>query len=166
MVTPGDATYFGMATEMARAEGIDVETVLTNDDVAVEDSLYTVGRRGSGVTVLMQEICGGTSDDGRYLPAVAELGRRVNANGRTMRMALTPFISLTTGEPSFELPEIEIGIHGELGRFREKIGPASHRRAADDADPVGPAVLLGRSCAGVRQRHAAERTVRDVRRGA
>ena len=125
----GDVMNFDMAAELTGAEGIEVETVLTNDDVAVEDSLYTAGRRGVGITVIVEKICGAAADDGRSLSEVAELGRRVNANGRSMGMALTPCITPGSGEPSFELAddevEIGIGIHGEPGRFREKIGPAS-----------------------------------------
>jgi dihydroxyacetone kinase-like protein len=125
----GDVMNFDMAADMGKGEDIDVETVLTNDDVAVEDSLYTAGRRGVGVTVLVEKICGGAAEDGRSLAEVAELGRRVNANGRSMGMALTPCITPGSGEPSVELGddevEIGIGIHGEPGRFRESIGPAS-----------------------------------------
>jgi dihydroxyacetone kinase-like protein len=125
----GDVMNFEMAAELTGAEGIEVETVLTNDDVAVEDSLYTAGRRGVGITVILEKICGGAADDGKSLQEVAELGRRVNANGRSMGMALTPCITPAAGTPSFELAddevEIGIGIHGEPGRFREKIGPAS-----------------------------------------
>jgi dihydroxyacetone kinase-like protein len=125
----GDVMNFDMAAELTGAEGIEVETILTNDDVAVEDSLYTAGRRGVGITVVVEKICGGAADDGRSVAEVAELGRRVNANGRSMGMALTPCITPGSGEPSFELAddevEIGIGIHGEPGRFREKIGPAS-----------------------------------------
>jgi dihydroxyacetone kinase-like protein len=125
----GDVMNFDMAADMGKGEDIEVETVLTNDDVAVEDSLYTAGRRGVGVTVLVEKICGAAADDGKSLAAVAELGRKVNANGRSMGMALTPCITPGSGEPSFELAEDEveigIGIHGEPGRFRESIGPAS-----------------------------------------
>jgi dihydroxyacetone kinase-like protein len=125
----GDVMNFDMAAELAKGEGTEVESVLTNDDVAVEDSLYTAGRRGVGVTVLVEKICGGAAEDGRSLADVAELGRRVNASGRSMGMALTPCITPGSGEPSFELGdnevEIGIGIHGEPGRFREEIGPAS-----------------------------------------
>jgi phosphoenolpyruvate---glycerone phosphotransferase subunit DhaK len=125
----GDVMNFDMAADMGKGEDIEVETVLTNDDVAVEDSLYTAGRRGVGVTVLVEKICGAAADDGKSLQDVAELGRRVNANGRSMGMALTPCITPGSGEPSFELAadevEIGIGIHGEPGRFREQIGPAS-----------------------------------------
>ena len=125
----GDIMNFDMAADLTRADGIEVESVLTNDDVAVEDSLYTAGRRGVGVTVLVEKICGGAAEDRRSLTDVAELGRRVNANGRSMGMALSPCITPASGNPSFELAddevEIGIGIHGEPGRFREKIGPAS-----------------------------------------
>src|SRR5947199_98408 len=125
----GDVMNFEMAAELAGGEEIEVETILTNDDVAVEDSLYTAGRRGVGVTVLVEKICGGAAEDRRSLSEVAELGRRVNASGRSMGMALTPCITPGSGKPSFELAEdeVEIGIgrHGEPGRLREKIGPAS-----------------------------------------
>ena len=125
----GDVMNFDMAADLGKAEGIEVESVLTNDDVAVEDSLYTAGRRGVGITVIAEKICGGAAEDRRSLAEVAELGRRVNANGRSMGMALTPCITPASGSPSFELAddevEIGIGIHGEPGRYREKIGPAS-----------------------------------------
>jgi dihydroxyacetone kinase-like protein len=125
----GDVMNFDMAADLGKAEGIEVESVVTNDDVAVEDSLYTAGRRGVGVTVLLEKICGGAAEDGRSLQEVAELARRVNANGRSMGMALTPCITPGSGEPSFELAddevEIGIGIHGEPGRFREKAGTAA-----------------------------------------
>jgi dihydroxyacetone kinase-like protein len=125
----GDVMNFEMAAELTGAEGVEVESVLTNDDVAVEDSLYTAGRRGVGITVILEKIAGGAADDGKSLQEVAEIARRVNANGRSMGMALTPCITPAAGTPSFELAEDEveigIGIHGEPGRFREKIGPAS-----------------------------------------
>jgi dihydroxyacetone kinase-like protein len=125
----GDVLNFEMAAELAQAEGIEVETILTNDDVAVEDSLYTAGRRGVGVTVLVEKIAGAAAAAGQSLQEVTELGRRVNAAGRSMGMALTPCTTPASGEPSFELDENEveigIGIHGEPGRFREEIGPAS-----------------------------------------
>src|SRR5438270_9829045 len=125
----GDVMNFDMAADLGKGEGIEVESVLTNDDVAVEDSLYTAGRRGVGITVVLEKICGAAAEDRRALGEVAELGRRVNANGRSMGMALTPCITPGSGSPSFELAEDEveigIGIHGEPGRFREKIGPAS-----------------------------------------
>jgi phosphoenolpyruvate---glycerone phosphotransferase subunit DhaK len=125
----GDVMNFDMAAELGRGEGIEVATVLTNDDVAVEDSLYTAGRRGVGITVIVEKICGGAAEDRRSLDEIAQLGSRVNANGRSMGMALTPSITPASGEPSFELGddevEIGIGIHGEPGRYRERLGPAS-----------------------------------------
>ena len=125
----GDVLNFEMAAEMANAEGIEVESVLTNDDVAVQDSLYTAGRRGVGVTVLVEKIAGAAADAGKNLQEVAEVARRVNAQGRSMGLALSPCITPGSGEPSFELGddevEIGIGIHGEPGRFKEKAGTAA-----------------------------------------
>src|SRR4051794_10551988 len=125
----GDVMNFDMAAEMGQGEGIEVVEVVTNDDVAVEDSLYTAGRRGVGITVIAEKICGAAADERRSLAEVADLCRRVNAEGRSMGMALTPCITPSSGQPSFELAddemEIGIGIHGEPGRFREPLGPAS-----------------------------------------
>ena len=125
----GDVMNFDMAADLTRADGVEVEAVVTNDDVAVQDSLYTAGRRGVGITVVLEKIAGGAAEGRRSLQDVAALARRVNANGRSMGMALTPCITPASGNPSFELTEDEveigIGIHGEPGRFREKIGPAS-----------------------------------------
>jgi dihydroxyacetone kinase-like protein len=124
----GDVMNFEMAAELAKGEGIDVEAVVTNDDVAVQDSLYTAGRRGVGITVLAEKICGAAADEGKSLAEVAEVCRTVNGQGRSMGMALTPCITPGSGEPSFELAddemEIGIGIHGEPGRYREKLGSA------------------------------------------
>ncbi len=125
----GDVMNFDMAADLAKVDGIDVEAVVTNDDVAVEDSLYTAGRRGVGITVMRREDLWRRCRRRKSLQEVAELARRVNGNGRSMGMALTPCITPASGSPSFELAEDEveigIGIHGEPGRFREKIGPAS-----------------------------------------
>jgi len=125
----GDVLNFEMAAELAQGEGIDVEAVVINDDVAVQDSLYTAGRRGVGVTVLAEKICGAAAEEGKSLAEVAELCRKVNAQGRTMGMALTACITPASGQPSFDLPddemEIGIGIHGEPGRYREKLAPAA-----------------------------------------
>ncbi len=125
----GDVMNFEMAADLGKGEGIEVEAVVTNDDVAVQDSLYTAGRRGVGVTVLAEKICGAAADEGKSLAEVTELCRTVNGQGRSMGMALTPCVTPGSGEPSFELGddemEIGIGIHGEPGRFREPIGPAS-----------------------------------------
>src|SRR3954451_1358039 len=122
----GDVMNFEMAAELA--EGIEVASVVTNDDVAVQDSLYTAGRRGVGVTVLVEKIAGAAADQGRGLAEVADIARRVNANGRSMGMALTSCAVPAAGRPTFELTEAEmeigIGIHGEPGRQRLPLRPA------------------------------------------
>jgi phosphoenolpyruvate---glycerone phosphotransferase subunit DhaK len=125
----GDVMNFEMAAELCRTEGIDVESVLVDDDVAVQDSLYTAGRRGVGTTVLLEKIAGAAAEEGRPLKEVADVCREVNANGRTMGMALTSCTVPAAGKPTFELGEDEmeigIGIHGEPGRERMKLKPAS-----------------------------------------
>jgi dihydroxyacetone kinase-like protein len=125
----GDVLNFEMAADLAKGEGIDVESVVTNDDVAVQDSLYTAGRRGVGITVIAEKICGAAADEGKSLAEVADLCRRVNGEGRSMGMALTPCTTPASGEPSFELGddemEIGIGIHGEPGRYREPLAPSA-----------------------------------------
>jgi dihydroxyacetone kinase-like protein len=118
----GDIMNFEMAAEIAQAGGIEVEAVVTNDDVAVQDSLYTAGRRGVGITVLAEKICGAAAERGDNLKAVADMCRKVNANGRSMGMALTSCIVPAAGKPTFQIGddemEIGIGIHGEPGRTR------------------------------------------------
>lgn len=126
----GDVMNFEMAAELANAEsGIEVASVVTNDDVAVEDSSFTAGRRGVGVTVLLEKIAGAAAEEGLPLAEVAEIATRVNAQGRSMGMALTSGTVPANGKPSFELGaqemEIGIGIHGEPGRHREALAPAS-----------------------------------------
>jgi phosphoenolpyruvate---glycerone phosphotransferase subunit DhaK len=125
----GDVMNFEMAADLAGGESIEVEAVVIDDDVAVQDSLYTAGRRGVGTTVLAEKICGAAAEDGRSLAEVAELCRKVNANGRSMGMALTSCIVPAAGKPTFELGddemEIGIGIHGEPGRERVKLAPAA-----------------------------------------
>jgi len=124
----GDVLNFEMAAELARGEGIDVEAVVINDDVAVQDSLYTAGRRGVGATVFAEKICGAAAEQGYDLQRLAELCRRVNANARSMGMALTSCAVPTAGKPTFEIGddemEIGIGIHGEPGRRRMKLQTA------------------------------------------
>jgi phosphoenolpyruvate---glycerone phosphotransferase subunit DhaK len=125
----GDVMNFEMAADLGKGEGIEVEAVVTNDDVAVQDSLYTAGRRGVGITVVAEKICGAAAEDGRSLAGVAEICRKVNAQGRSMGMALTSCITPGSGTPTFELGddemEIGIGIHGEPGRYREQMAPAA-----------------------------------------
>ena len=125
----GDVLNFEMAAELAQAEGIEVASVVTNDDVAVQDSLYTAGRRGVGVTVLLEKIVGGLAEAGASLAQVTEMAQRVNANGRSMGMALTSCTVPAAGKPTFDLDEDEmeigIGIHGEPGRRRVKLASAA-----------------------------------------
>lgn len=125
----GDVLNFDMAAELAQAEGIEVASVVTNDDVAVKDSLYTAGRRGVGVTVLLEKIVGAAADTGADLNEVKRIAEKVNANGRSMGMALTSCTVPHAGKPTFELPEDEmeigIGIHGEPGRTRTKLASAA-----------------------------------------
>jgi dihydroxyacetone kinase-like protein len=125
----GDVMNFEMAADLARSQDIEVESVLVDDDVAVQDSLYTAGRRGVGTTVLLEKIAGAAAEEGRALKEVADIAREVNANGRTMGMALTSCTVPAAGKPTFELGddemEIGIGIHGEPGRERMKLKPAS-----------------------------------------
>lgn len=125
----GDVMNFEMAAELAGGESIEVEAVVIDDDVAVQDSLYTAGRRGVGATVLAEKICGAAAEERRNLADVAELCRKVNANARSMGMALTSCTVPAAGKPTFELGddemEIGIGIHGEPGRERVKLAPAA-----------------------------------------
>ena len=124
----GDVMNFEMAADLARGEDIQVEAIVTNDDVAVKDSLYTAGRRGVGVTVLLEKIAGAAAERGDSLAQVKAVAEKVNANGRSMGMALTSCTVPHAGKPTFELPEDEmeigIGIHGEPGRTRMKIASA------------------------------------------
>ena len=126
----GDVMNFEMAAEIAAAEtGVTVTSVVTDDDVAVQDSLYTAGRRGVGVTVLLEKIAGAAAEQGRSLEDVAAVARKVNANGRSMGVALTSCTVPAAGKPTFELPdgqmELGIGIHGEPGRRRVPVAPAA-----------------------------------------
>jgi len=125
----GDVMNFDMAADMARAEGIEVESVLVDDDVAVQDSLYTAGRRGVGTTVLMEKIAGAAAEEKRSLADVAAVARKVNEFGRSMGMALTSCTVPAAGKPTFDIGddemEIGIGIHGEPGRERMKIKPVA-----------------------------------------
>jgi dihydroxyacetone kinase-like protein len=125
----GDVMNFEMAAELVAAESdTEVVAVVTDDDVAVQDSLYTAGRRGVGVTVLVEKIAGAAAEEGRPLAEVAEVARRVNELGRSMGVALTSCTVPAAGRPTFDLPEgemeIGIGIHGEPGRRRVPLAPA------------------------------------------
>ncbi|WP_334170820.1 dihydroxyacetone kinase subunit DhaK [Sinomonas sp.] len=124
----GDVLNFETAAELCEAEGIEVRSVLVNDDVAVEDSLYTAGRRGVAGTVLVEKIAGAAAERGDPLDAVEAVANKVVAAVRSMGLALTPCTVPHAGKPSFELAEDEIeigiGIHGEPGRKRVGLEPA------------------------------------------
>lgn len=132
----GDVLNFETAAELAEAEGVQVRTVLVNDDVAVEDSLYTAGRRGVGGTVLVEKIAGAAAERGDSLDDVAAVGEKVNNNVRTMGVALSACTVPHAGSPSFDLEddeiEIGIGIHGEPGR---------HKIPLESADAITDALL-------------------------
>jgi phosphoenolpyruvate---glycerone phosphotransferase subunit DhaK len=125
----GDVMNFKLAAEMAEDEDIKVESVLTNDDVAVQDSLYTAGRRGVGVTVLAEKIAGAKAEAGGSLAEVAAIARKVNDNGRSFGVAFTSAWTPSSPTPTFEIGademEFGVGIHGEPGRRREKVKPAA-----------------------------------------
>lgn len=124
----GDVLNFETAAELAEAEGIQVATVVVDDDVAVKDSTWTAGRRGVGGTVLLEKIAGAAAARGDDLAAVAAIATRVNQQVRSMGMALTPCTVPHSGEPSFTLADDEmemgVGIHGEPGRERVKLTSA------------------------------------------
>jgi dihydroxyacetone kinase-like protein len=125
----GDVMNFKLAAEDAADEGINVESVLIDDDVAVQDSLYTAGRRGVGATVLAEKIAGASAERGDDVATVAGIARKVNDQARSFGIALSSCTPPAAGKPIFDLPdgeyEIGIGIHGEPGRRREPIRPAS-----------------------------------------
>jgi dihydroxyacetone kinase-like protein len=124
----GDVMNFEMAAEIAGDEGVEVQSVVVNDDVAVEDSTWTAGRRGVGTTVLLEKLAGAAAEEGRPLDQVADVARRVIADGRSMGIALTSCTVPAHGKPTFDLGESEmevgVGIHGEPGRHRLPLAPA------------------------------------------
>jgi phosphoenolpyruvate---glycerone phosphotransferase subunit DhaK len=148
----GDVMNFKLAAEDAADEGIDVESVVIDDDVAVQDSLYTAGRRGVGATVLAEKIAGAAAERGDGLQAVAAVAARVNERARSFGIALSSCIPPAAGKPIFELPEGEmevgIGIHGEPGRRREPLGTANEIAALmveavlSDLEPAEGAAVL------------------------
>ena len=129
----GVVLNFQMAAELAEDENIDVVPVVINDDVAVEDSLYTAGRRGTGATVFAEKIAGALAEEGADLAAVAAVAREVNERSRSFGVALSPCTIPAAGKPTFELDDSEvelgIGIHGEPGRTRAALAPASELAA-------------------------------------
>jgi phosphoenolpyruvate---glycerone phosphotransferase subunit DhaK len=147
----GDVMNFKLAAEDAADEGIQVESVLVDDDVAVQDSLYTAGRRGVGATVLLEKIAGASADRGDDLAAVAAIARRVNVRARSFGLALSSCTPPAAGNPIFDLPvgevELGIGIHGEPGRRRGPLATARElarelvEPVLSDLDPNGSRVL-------------------------
>jgi dihydroxyacetone kinase-like protein len=147
----GDVMNFKLAAEDAADEGIDVESVLVDDDVAVQDSLYTAGRRGVGATVLLEKIAGASAERGDDLATVAGIARRVNDRARSFGIALSSCTPPAAGRPIFDLPvgevELGIGIHGEPGRRRGPLGTARDlaremvEPVLSDLDPSGSRVL-------------------------
>jgi dihydroxyacetone kinase-like protein len=135
----GDVMNFQMAADLLSGDGVKVEQVVVNDDVAVKDSLYTAGRRGVGGTVLIEKIIGAYAQAGASLSEVKDLAERSNANVRTMGMALTSCAVPAAGRPTFDLPEDEIelgiGIHGEPGRERVK-----QKTSAEIVEYLGSAI--------------------------
>ncbi|GHH81290.1 dihydroxyacetone kinase subunit DhaK [Kitasatospora indigofera] len=143
----GDVLNFRMAAELAADEGIEVRTVLVDDDVAVTDSTWTAGRRGTGATVFVEKIAGALAERGAGLDEVAAVGRRVNELSRSFAVALTACTTPAAGKPGFDLPEDEmevgVGIHGEPGRRREKLGTAREIVAEALAAVLAEPVLTG-----------------------
>ena len=135
----GDVLNFKMAADMLDDDGVSVETVLVNDDVAVEDSLYTAGRRGTGATVLLEKIAGARAEQGASLQEVAAVAQRVNDRARSFGVALSSCTPPSAGSPIFQISpgeiELGVGIHGEPGRRRAQLGNAAEV-AAQMATPI------------------------------
>ncbi len=148
----GDVLNFEMAAELASDEGIRTATVLVNDDVAVTDSLFTAGRRGTGGTLFVEKLAGAAAAEGATLEAVADIARRVNENCRSFGVALSAVTTPAKGSPTFDLPpgelELGIGIHGEPGRERRammtarEIADACVEAIVEDLRPDGPVLAL------------------------
>ncbi|MEU3226190.1 dihydroxyacetone kinase subunit DhaK [Streptomyces sp. NPDC006976] len=148
----GDVLNFEMAAELADEEGVRVAQVLVDDDIAVSDSLYTAGRRGTGATLFVEKIAGAAADEGAPLDRVAALARRVNESSRSFGVALSSVTTPAKGSPTFDLPagelELGVGIHGEPGRERRammtsgEIADYAVNAVLDDLRPGGPVLVL------------------------
>ncbi|WP_432091125.1 dihydroxyacetone kinase subunit DhaK [Streptomyces sp. NRRL F-5630] len=148
----GDVLNFDMAAELAEEEGIQVAKVLVDDDVAVTDSLYTAGRRGTGATLFVEKIAGAAAEERRPLAEIADLATRVNSASRSFGVALSAVSTPAKGGPTFDLPpgelELGVGIHGEPGRERRpmmtsgEIADLSVHAVLDDLGGEGPVLLL------------------------
>ncbi|GAA3457342.1 dihydroxyacetone kinase subunit DhaK [Dactylosporangium matsuzakiense] len=143
----GDVMNFQLAAELADEEGLRVEAVLVDDDVAVEDSTWTAGRRGTGATLLVEKIAGAHAEEGADLAAVAATARTVNDRSASFAVALTAGTTPASGKPGFDLAadeiEVGVGIHGEPGRRREKLRPAKEL-----AELIVDAVVSAKPLAG------------------
>ncbi|MFF9590739.1 dihydroxyacetone kinase subunit DhaK [Streptomyces sp. NPDC014646] len=148
----GDVLNFEMAAELAEDEGVRVTQVVVDDDVAVTDSLYTAGRRGTGATLFVEKIAGAAADEGAPLEQVSAVARRVNDSSRSFGVALGAVTTPAKGSPTFDLPpgelELGIGIHGEPGRERRpmmtsrEIADFSVDAVLDDLRPTAPVIVL------------------------
>ncbi|MBT2366103.1 dihydroxyacetone kinase subunit DhaK [Streptomyces sp. ISL-10] len=148
----GDVLNFQMATELAEDEGVRLATVLVDDDVAVTDSLYTAGRRGTGGTLFVEKIAGAAAEEGAPLERVEAIARQVNASSRSFGVALSACSTPAKGGPTFDLPpgelELGVGIHGEPGRERRammtarEIADFAVGAVLDDLRPTGPVIAL------------------------
>ncbi|MEU7023013.1 dihydroxyacetone kinase subunit DhaK [Streptomyces sp. NPDC046203] len=148
----GDVLNFDMAAELAEEEGIRIAKVLVDDDVAVTDSLFTAGRRGTGATLFVEKIAGAAAEEGAPLERVEAIARRVNERSRSFGVALSAVTTPAKGSPTFDLPpgelELGIGIHGEPGRERRpmmtsgEIADVAVDAVLDDLRPRGPVLAL------------------------
>ncbi|MYT75201.1 MULTISPECIES: dihydroxyacetone kinase subunit DhaK [unclassified Streptomyces] len=148
----GDVLNFDMAAELAEDEGIQIAKVLVNDDVAVTDSLYTAGRRGTGATLFVEKIAGAAAEEGQPLERVEAVARLVNERSRSFGVALSACSTPAKGAPTFDLPsgelELGIGIHGEPGRERRpmmtsrEIADFAVNAVLEDLNPSSPVLAL------------------------
>ncbi|WP_030610993.1 dihydroxyacetone kinase subunit DhaK [Streptomyces sclerotialus] len=148
----GDVLNFRMAAELAEDEGVQVASVLVDDDVAVTDSTFTAGRRGTGATLFVEKIAGAAAEEGQPLERVEAVARQVVQSSRSFGVALSACTTPSKGTPTFDLPagelELGIGIHGEPGRERRpmmtsgEIADASVDAVLDDWQPRGPVLAL------------------------
>ncbi|MGP4003745.1 dihydroxyacetone kinase subunit DhaK [Streptomyces sp. 8N706] len=148
----GDVLNFNMAAELAEDEGIQVASVLVNDDVAVTDSLYTAGRRGTGATLFVEKLAGAAAEEGAPLERVEAIARQVNESSRSFGVALSACTTPAKGSPTFDLPpgelELGIGIHGEPGRERRammtsrEIADFAVNAVLEDLRPDSPVLAL------------------------
>ncbi|MGA5421659.1 dihydroxyacetone kinase subunit DhaK [Streptomyces lavendulocolor] len=148
----GDVLNFEMAAELAEDEGVQVAKVLVDDDVAVADSTYTAGRRGTGATLFVEKIAGAAAEEGAPLERVEAVARQVNARSRSFGVALGACTTPAKGSPTFDLPpgelELGVGIHGEPGRERRpmmtsgEIADVAVDAVLEDLRPRGPVLAL------------------------